>query len=246
MTRHPGPEWRNGIRSRLKIGRPQGHEGSTPSSGTSTVSALARTHLDASVTSFEAARRWDVNEMEPIMEPVSLAGADLRVMPVAAVVAAAYDAHASSIYGLALRSTRDPETAADITQEAFLRLVAEARRGRLPDNVGGWLYRTSANLIVSRAHRATVARRFAPRLVRRDEPDAPDAIAIGNEQHRELDIALGTLSIADRIALVMAAQGATGEEIAGHLGRSHAATRTHLTRARARLRAAVIHAEATR
>jgi hypothetical protein len=29
-----GPEWRNGIRSRLKIGRPQGHEGSTPSSGT--------------------------------------------------------------------------------------------------------------------------------------------------------------------------------------------------------------------
>ena len=30
----PRPEWRNGIRSRLKIGRSQGHEGSIPSSGT--------------------------------------------------------------------------------------------------------------------------------------------------------------------------------------------------------------------
>ena len=33
-TLRASPEWRNGIRSRLKIGRPQGHEGSTPSSGT--------------------------------------------------------------------------------------------------------------------------------------------------------------------------------------------------------------------
>ena len=38
-TLAPDPEWRNGIRSRLKIGRPQGHEGSTPSSGTNQVSA---------------------------------------------------------------------------------------------------------------------------------------------------------------------------------------------------------------
>src|SRR6185436_604177 len=37
MARRLGPEWRNGIRSRLKIGRPQGHEGSTPSSGTTTL-----------------------------------------------------------------------------------------------------------------------------------------------------------------------------------------------------------------
>jgi hypothetical protein len=29
-----GPEWRNGRRSRLKIYRPQGHEGSSPPSGT--------------------------------------------------------------------------------------------------------------------------------------------------------------------------------------------------------------------
>jgi DNA-directed RNA polymerase specialized sigma24 family protein len=42
----------------------------------------------------------------------------------------------------------------------------------------------------------------------------------------------------------MAAQGATGVEIALHLGRSQAATRTMLCRARMRLRAAMLEAEA--
>ena len=91
----------------------------------------------------------------------------------------------------------------------------------MPTNIGGRPYRTSANLIVSRARRASVACRFAPRLLERDVPDGPDAIALGNEQHRELDAAMATLSVDDRVALVMAAQGATGDEIATHLGRSH-------------------------
>lgn len=180
------------------------------------------------------------------MEPVSAAGLVLGTAGLGAVVADAYDTHAAAIYGLALRATRDPDLAADVTQEAFLRLLGEGQRGRLPDNVGGWLYRTSSNLIVSGARRATVARRFAPFLLSRREPDEPEAIALGNEQHRELDAALATLSVADRLALVMAAQGASGEEIAGRLGRSHGATRTHLTRARARLRAAVLVREMTR
>lgn len=187
-----------------------------------------------------------MSEINPVTEPVSVAGRELGITARDASITAAYETHSAAIYGLALRATRDPELAADITQEAFLRLLTECRRGRLPDNVGGWLYRTSANLVISRARRAAVARRLAPRLVRRDEPDGPEAITLGNEKHRELDTALATLAVADRMALVMAAQGATGEEIAGHLGRTHAATRTHLTRARTRLRAAVLREEATR
>lgn len=187
-----------------------------------------------------------VNEIEPVIEPVGASGDGFAAVPLAAFVAAAYDAHAASIYGLALRSTRDPELAGDVTQEAFLRLLAEGRRGRRPDDIGAWLYRTSTNLIISRARRASVARRLAPRLVSHDRSDAPDAIALGNEQHRELDAALATLSVADRVALVLSSQGATGIEIAQHLGRSHAATRTHLTRARARLRDAVLSREANR
>ena len=159
-------------------------------------------------------------------------------------IAAAFRDHSAAIHRTALRSTRDPELAADVTQEAFLRLVVEAQAGRLPDNVGAWLYRTSANLVVSRARRAAVARRLAPRLVRTDGPAEPDAIAVLQEEHHELQIALAMLSAADRVALLMAAHGATGEEIARHLGRSPAATRTLLSRARGRLRTVAAEVEA--
>lgn len=157
-----------------------------------------------------------------------------------ATMEAAFRDHAGAIRGKAIQMTRDPEVAADVTQEAFLRLFVEAQAGRLPDNVGAWLYRTSANLIVSRARHAAVEHRFAPRLVRYDGPAEPDAIAVLQEQRQELDAALATLSATDRAALVMAAHGATGAEIARQLGRSHVATRTILSRARRRLRTAAI------
>jgi RNA polymerase sigma-70 factor (ECF subfamily) len=159
------------------------------------------------------------------------------------VVADAFRDHSAKIRGVALRSTRDPELAADVTQEAFLRLFVEAQAGRIPDNISAWLYKTSSNLIVTRARRAAVARRLAPRLLRLDAPAEPDTIAVMQEQHHELHAALATLSATDRVALLMSADGATGEEIAHHLGRTHGATRTLLTRARGRLRSATMELE---
>ena len=187
-----------------------------------------------------------VSELKPVTERVSVSGHAFGTASLDTFITAAYETHSAAIYGLALQSTRDPDLAADVTQEAFLRLITEGQRGRLPDNVGGWLYRTSSNLIVSGARHRSVVHRFARRLVSRDEPEGPESIALAHEQHRELDAALASLSVDDRLALVLSAQGATGEEIAAHLGRSHAATRTHLTRARSRLRVAVVSREATR
>ena len=181
----------------------------------------------------------------PSIPPSLVSGASrLDRSAISETIAAAFHDHSAAIHGTALRSTLDPELAADVTQEAFLRLVVEAQAGRCPENIGAWLYRTSANLIVSRARRAVVARRLAPRLVRTDGPAQPDAIAVLREEHHELQVALATLPVAARVALLMAAHGATGEEIARHLGRSHGATRTLLSRARGRLRTATIEAEA--
>ena len=178
--------------------------------------------------------------------PLSMASGAGRLDPstISEEIAAAFRDHSPAIYGTALRSTRDPDLAADVTQEAFLRLVVEAQAGRFPDNVGGWLYRTSANLIVSRARRAAVARRLAPRLVELDRPAEPDTVALLQEQQTELRVALAALPAVDRVALLMVAQGATGQEIARRLGRSHAATRTLLCRARGRLRTAVVGPDA--
>jgi len=176
--------------------------------------------------------------------PVVVPGTDARdPSALNEMIAAAFRDHWAAIHGTALRATRDPELAADATQEAFLRLLTEGQAGRFPDNVGGWLYRTTSNLIVSQARRAAVARRLAPRLLRSDGPAEPDAIAILQEQHHELQIALASLSAVDRVALLLAAHGASGEEIARHLDRSRGATRTLLSRARGRLRTAAMQAE---
>lgn len=174
----------------------------------------------------------------PFPNPIVLGETRRDPAAISEMLAAAFRDHSDRIHGTALRSTRDPELAADVTQEAFLRLLTEAQAGRFPENVGGWLHRTSANLIVSGARRAEVARRLAPRLVRSNRPAEPDAIALMQEEHQELDVALATLSAVDRMAVLMAAHGATGAEIASHLGRSPAATRTLLCRARGRLRTA--------
>ncbi len=155
-------------------------------------------------------------------------------------VATAFRDHSASIERLALRSTRDPELAADVTQEAFLRLLLEAREGRFPDNVGGWLYRTSANLIASHARHSAVERRWAPNLARPDEPIGPDAMVAVREEHRAVIGALASLSGADQAVLAAAARGATGAELARDLGRSPGATRTLLCRARMHLRMASI------
>jgi len=52
-------------------------------------------------------------------------------------IEAAYEAHSRALYGQLLALTREPATAEDLCQEAFLRLTREAQAERLPDNIGG-------------------------------------------------------------------------------------------------------------
>jgi RNA polymerase sigma factor (sigma-70 family) len=157
--------------------------------------------------------------------------------------AAAYDRHHARVHGMVRSATRDPELAADVTQEAFLRLLREAQAGRYPADAGAWLYRTASNLAVSSARRASVARRFAPRLVAGGSAPSPEGATLERERSRVMSAALGRLSTTERAALVMAAEGSAGEEIAARLGRTHGATRTLLFRARGRLRVAYDAAE---
>ena len=178
------------------------------------------------------------------MELQDVATYTLTGAPTSDPTAAAFSDHWAMIRGTALRSTRDPDVAADVAQEAFLRLVAEANAGRFPNNVGAWLYRTSANLVVSRARRVAVARRFEAALVRREQPAEPPAIVSMRERTNELAVALSGLSAAERMALMLAAEGATGEEMTARVGRTAGATRTLLCRARKRLRSRLAELEA--
>lgn len=146
-----------------------------------------------------------------------------------------WERHRTSLYGFAIRVTRNPSTAEDLVQEAFVRLLREVERGSPPDDPHNWLMRVLANLAVSRARRAQVAERLAPRLVNRDTSESPEVRVLRKEHGAVLDAALGRLDRDERTALLLAAAGFSGREIAGAIGRSEGATRTLLCRSRVKV-----------
>ena len=154
-----------------------------------------------------------------------------------AVVLAAYQAHARDLNAFARSLVRDRETAEDVVAEAYLRLVRETHAGRTPDDVRRWLYRVTANLVLSRGRRISVAQRFLGRLVDRRHGESPESRHLRLAIDPALREAVLALPPDARVAVVMAARGASGREIAEAIGRSEAATRTLLTRSRQRVRA---------
>jgi RNA polymerase sigma-70 factor (ECF subfamily) len=152
------------------------------------------------------------------------------------IVETAYDTNAGPLRRRLISVTHDVEVANDLVQEAFVRLAVEVRAGRVPDNVGAWLHRVAANLVASRGRHASVVDRRLADLPRPDHEPSPETASIEAEEATALRHALAGLRPLDRTALVMAAQGFRGPEIADRLGRSHGATRTLLCRARSKMR----------
>jgi RNA polymerase sigma factor (sigma-70 family) len=134
---------------------------------------------------------------------------------------------------------RDPSAAEDLTQEAFVRLLGELHAGRIPDNMGGWLWRVASNLAASRGRHMTVVKRHERDVVVNMSSASPEEVAIASEARAEVLAAIDVLNGTGRRAVTMAAQGLSGREIADSLGRSQNATRTLLCRSRAQVRAVV-------
>lgn len=171
------------------------------------------------------------DDPQPALEQVH---ADARSGELA--LSALYEAHRGELFAFLLRMTRDREAAEDLLQDTFIRLVTEARAGRLPDLVRPWLFRVAANAAISRSRHGAVWNRLVPRLVDRREPAGPESEAIRVERDSELHRALAQLAPDGRAALLLAGQGFSGREIATSIGRSEAATRTLMCRARVQLR----------
>jgi RNA polymerase sigma-70 factor (ECF subfamily) len=169
----------------------------------------------------------------PVPDPVRMGAAAANE---ATVVIEAYDAWQRDIHAFLRGATRDAETAEDLTQETFIRLLREVRAGRTPDNVRAWLYTVAANLVTSRGRRLAVAERFKAVLAFRGTGDDPEQDTIRAERRELVQRGLDRLPVDARTALLLSAHGFSGREIARLLGRSEGATRSLLTRARIRLR----------
>ena len=159
---------------------------------------------------------------------------------VEAFVVSAYEAHHAEVFAFLARSTRDRSVAEDLLQETYLRLTKEARYGRTPLQVRGWLYRVASSLVIERSRRQTTALRWLGRYGRREHErmiaPSPEAGVLSREQATEMERVLEGLSADARLALLLSGEGFNGEEIAAAIGRSAGATRTLLCRARARVR----------
>jgi RNA polymerase sigma-70 factor (ECF subfamily) len=157
-------------------------------------------------------------------------------------IEAAFTEHRPGLIRYLTWLTHDGEAAQDLAQEAFLRLAREMEAGRTPDRIDAWLRRVGSNLATSQARHAQVVTRHEAALERPFEPRDPETILIGGELAAQVDALVDTLSATERHAVLLAADGACGAEIAQAVGRTEAATRTLLCRARAKLREGMLRA----
>jgi RNA polymerase sigma-70 factor (ECF subfamily) len=172
----------------------------------------------------------------PVMTSDVVAGIARMSSTVESAVEEAFDSHAGQLKGFALAAVRDPEEADDLVQETFLRYVRQLREHGRPDNVGGWLHRVCANLIVSRGRRQRVATRSRFLLVEGGVGASAEDHVVRSDEGSRLRSALAELPQDARVAVLMSAAGFSSAEIGEAIGRSANATSTYICRARIRLR----------
>jgi len=132
------------------------------------------------------------------------------------------------IYRVLNRITGDPDLAADLAQETFIRLY---RRGFLPDSPEAWLISVAMNLFrnvqtTGQRRRRILSLAFRAPQIRASAPE--DA----GESRRRVRRALDQLSERDRQILLLQADGFSYREIAAGLGLHEASIGVFLARAR--------------
>ncbi len=176
----------------------------------------------------------------PLFEEVDHVTAIRAGATAEAFVRVAFESYHQELYGFLRRTTRDDALAQDLVQELFLRLMREARAGRPPEQTRAWLYRVATNLTISRARLVRTVLAWLGRVASTHPQDtvteSPEVGVLRRERSIALESALGQIAADARAALILSGQGFSGADIARTIGRSEAATRTLMSRARVQLR----------
>lgn len=156
--------------------------------------------------------------------------------PIDSQVTSVYFDNLPSLERYARSLTRDEDAAADICQDVFIRLLVIARAGRMPDVPAAWMHRVAHNIFVSDARRKNTSERTVEALAKSGRVPSTEDAAIGREREALVRDVLTAVRPFEREAMVLAAAGYGSAEIGDRLGRTAAATRTLLCRARGQLR----------
>jgi len=148
-----------------------------------------------------------------------------------------FDGHYPRLFRYLDRLSGDPDIAADVAQDAFVRLY---QRGSFPDAPGAWLVSVAMNLFRNiQSAKSRRLRLLTPHRVERtlaDPPPSPDAAVEDDETRRRVRVAIDRLPERERRMLLMQAEGYSYHEIATALDVREASMGTTLTRARREFR----------
>jgi RNA polymerase sigma-70 factor, ECF subfamily len=158
----------------------------------------------------------------------------------AAFVEVLFGKHHTEIYAYLLRMLREPELAADLTQDAFIKAYRNYETLEKPENARAWLYQIAHRVALDEIRRRKIIRFFP--WTGESPGSAPSAehLVMETRLSGEMQRALARIPERQRAALLLAEiHDLTGVELAAALGVSHVAARALLTRARESLRRAL-------
>jgi len=140
-----------------------------------------------------------------------------------------YRRHVGRVYALCLRLTADPNTAEELTQDAFVRAWQRLAIFRGESRFATWLHRLTVNVVCDHQRRARPWRRFWSAIT----TDEAQAVSFGPEARLDLDAAIRKLPTRARMVFVLHdVEGWQHEEIAASTGTAVGTSKAHLHRAR--------------
>jgi len=151
-----------------------------------------------------------------------------------------YRDHVGKVYGLCLRMVRDPATAEDCAQEAFLSAWRALGRFETRSSFKTWLHRIAVNVVLNRRRKASTQAELPSLTGDADEDVAapPGEWTLDTPvEVREIEAAIGSLPEGARDVLVICGiYGYSHGEAAQMLGVAEGTCKAQLHRARALLR----------
>lgn len=148
--------------------------------------------------------------------------------------------HHGEIFAYLLRMMRDPEVAADMAQDAFIKAYKNYDTLEKPENARAWLYQIAHRVALDEIRRRKIIRFFPWTGESQGSVPSAEHLVMDARLSGDMQRALERIPERQRAALLLAElHDLTGLELAAALGVSHVAARALLTRARESLRQAL-------
>lgn len=148
--------------------------------------------------------------------------------------------HHTEIFAYLTRMMRDPEVAADLTQDAFVKAYRAYETLEDPAHARAWLYQIAHRVALDEIRRRKIIQFFPWTGESRGSSPSAEHLVMETRLSGDLQRALNRIPERQRAALLLAeVHDLTGLELAAALGVSHVAARALLTRARESLRQAL-------